>query len=211
VAPGSIATIFGSDLSTTQTTATGAPLPTLMAGTAVRVNGLAVPLVFASPKQINFQVPSITAGRASLQVWVGGLTAPTVAFNVAAAAPAIFVQQGTDHAVAQNEDASVNSAANPAFPGSVIVVYLTGQGPLDNPVPSGNAATNAPVSRALLTPTATIGLLNAQVDFVGLTPGFVGLAQANVRVPSLPRGEYPLVLTIGGASSNAALVSVGER
>jgi uncharacterized protein (TIGR03437 family) len=48
------------------------------------------------------------------------------------------------------------------------------------------------------------------VQYVGLAPGFVGLYQTNFTVPSLTAGSYPMVLTVGGVSSNAASVVVGE-
>ena len=56
--------------------------------------------------------------------------------------------------------------------------------------------------------SATIGSLPAIVTFSGLAPGFVGLGQANVQVPDLAPGDYPLVLTIGGIPSNAGIISV---
>ena len=46
------------------------------------------------------------------------------------------------------------------------------------------------------------------VAFGGLTPGYIGLMQVNAKVPSLPPGTYPLVVTIGGEGSNSALVTV---
>jgi len=42
-----------------------------------------------------------------------------------------------------------------------------------------------------------------------LTPGFVGLAQANLTIPAgLKAGTYPLVITVDGTSSNAAMITV---
>jgi uncharacterized protein (TIGR03437 family) len=46
------------------------------------------------------------------------------------------------------------------------------------------------------------------VQFLGLTPGTVGWAQANLVVPGLSPGAYPVVLTVGGAASNGATVYV---
>ena len=65
------------------------------------------------------------------------------------------------------------------------------------------------VVRPLADVTATIGGQPAEVEFAGLAPGFVGLLQVNLRVPLLPAGDFPLLITIGGAASNAALVTVG--
>ena len=88
------------------------------------------------------------------------------------------------------------------------MVYLTGQGPLDNSVPDGAAAPDAPLSNATGNPSATIGGVNAPVQFLGLTSGYAGLAQANIQVPNLATGDYPLVLTVGGYVSSSAVISV---
>ena len=57
---------------------------------------------------------------------------------------------------------------------------------------------------------ATLGGIDAQIQFLGLTPGFVGLAQANVLIPDAvsPGAEVPLVLRTGDQSSNATVVSI---
>jgi len=46
------------------------------------------------------------------------------------------------------------------------------------------------------------------VVFAGMTPGFVGLAQMNFQIPGLAAGDYPLVISVNGEKSNAAMVSV---
>jgi|CZKS01.1.fsa_nt_gi hypothetical protein len=54
----------------------------------------------------------------------------------------------------------------------------------------------------------TVGGQPAEVQYVGLAPGFVGLYQANFKLPTLTAGSHPMVLTIDGVSSNAASVVV---
>ena len=49
-----------------------------------------------------------------------------------------------------------------------------------------------------------IGGTNAEVSFSGLAPGFVGLLQANIRIPNVAAGDRRLVVTIGGAASPSA-------
>ena len=122
---------------------------------------------------------------------------------MAASAPYIF-QSADATSITQNQDYSINSAANPAAVGSVVTVYLTGIGPLDNPVPTGAAAPSSPLSQARLPVHVTIGGFDTTVGFLGLTPGFIGLAQANLYVPNLSTGKYPIVINIGGVNSNAA-------
>jgi uncharacterized protein (TIGR03437 family) len=210
VAPGSLASIFGTGLASSTAGATGFPLPTSLGGTSVEISGVLAPLLYVNSTQINFQVPSsLSAGQVSLVVHGPGGDSSAFTFTVIAEAPAIF-QYGTNHAVAQNGDAahSLNSDSSRAAAGSVITVYLTGQGPLDNPVADGVAAPSTPLSKATATATATIGVQNAPIQFLGLTPGFAGLAQANIQVPTLPTGDYPLVLTVGGIVSVSVVVSV---
>jgi uncharacterized protein (TIGR03437 family) len=59
--------------------------------------------------------------------------------------------------------------------------------------------------------TVTVGGQLADVQFVGLTPGSISLAQANVVVPNLPGGDYPIQIKVGGASSNAPLIGIASR
>ena len=209
VAPGALATIFGSNLANATQGANGFPLPQNMAGATVFVNRSPVPLLYVSNTQINFQMPSgVAAGTASLYVSRDGGTSATFQFTVTSSAPAMF-QDASNHAIAQNlVDFSLNSSSNPVASGSVLVVYLTGQGPVDNAVADGSAAPSSPVSTATATATAAIGGVDATVQFLGLTPGFTGLAQANILVPTLATGDYPLVLTVGGYLSASAIVSV---
>ena len=62
-------------------------------------------------------------------------------------------------------------------------------------------------------PTMTIGSVPATVSFSGLAPGFVGLYQVNVQVPeNAPAGDaVPVVLTIGGISSNTVTIAVQKE
>jgi len=208
LAPGSLFTIAGSRLA--GTTASGAFVQAL-GGASVSIGGIRAPLSYASPTQINGQIPyGLAPGNAALALHVDGVGDTTATVSITDVSPALF-QISPGRAVAQNQDYSINSPGTPARPGSYITVYLTGQGALDHPVPTGAAAPLEPLSRVLGVPGATIGGAPAQVVFCGLTPGFVGLAQANILVPPLPPGDYPLVLTIGRGSSPPVMICVGSQ
>lgn len=208
VAPGSLACIFGAGLASGMNSASGFPLRTTLGGTSVSVAGTLAPLLYVSPGQINFQVPSSAkSGAVGLVVNGPGGASASFSFTVTAEAPSIF-QYGTNHALAQNADFSLNSDSSPAAAGSFITIYLTGQGAVDHPVADGAATPLAPYSTATAAATATIGPVNASVEFLGLTPEFAGLAQANIQVPALPTGDYPVVITAGGFISASAIVSV---
>jgi uncharacterized protein (TIGR03437 family) len=208
-APGSLATIFGDNLSkNAPINASELPLPTTLGEVQVTVNGHGAPLIYVSATQINFQVPyEVTPGPSSVVVIASGVPSPTFLFTVVKAAPGIFVGSAS-HAAAQNQDLTSNDSGHPAASGSVVVVYLTGQGPVDNPVGTGAGPPSSPHSNATLPFSATIGGQNAPVQFLGLTPGFAGLAQANIQVPALSSGSYPVVITVGGVASNGPELSI---
>ena len=208
VTPGELASIFGANLADSTQQAPGLPLPHTLAGATAFINQASVPLLYVSETQINFQVPNgLAAGTANMYVTRDGGQSAIFQITVVSAGPGIF-QDTSNHAIAQNPDYSTNSSTNPVASGAVLVVYLTGQGPLDNAVPDGTATPNSPLSSATGTATATIGGTSATVQFLGLTPGFVGLAQANILIPPLATADYPLVITVGGYVSASAQVSV---
>jgi len=209
LSPGGLFSVFGRNLAGATQQAGGVPWPETMGGVQVTVNGRVAPLYFISPGQINGQVPyETTVGDAIVRVTVNGVASQEATVRITATAPGILMF-GAGRAVAQNPDASVNTAENPIAAGAVIVVYLSGQGLLDNPVATGAGATSSPLSRPMAEVSATIGGREASVLFLGMSPGFVGLAQANLVVPELPPGDYDVVITIGLAVSNAAKITVG--
>src|SRR5262249_6140665 len=55
-APGMILTLFGSNLANSTESASSVPLPKSMGGVAVTINGIAAPLYYISPTQLNVQI-----------------------------------------------------------------------------------------------------------------------------------------------------------
>ncbi|HTC34540.1 MAG TPA: IPT/TIG domain-containing protein [Bryobacteraceae bacterium] len=210
VSPGSLATIFGKNFTGTLLSAGASlPLPASLGGISVTVNGKTAPVLYVNTSQINFQIPWETStGTAAIVVSSGGIASPAVNVTVVAAAPGLFVQGS--HAIVQNfPDFSLNSSGNPAKVGSTIIAYFTGGGKVSPAVADGAAAGDNPVSTVVSSVTATIGGQSATVSSASLAPGFVGLWQANITVPTVATaGDYPLILSAEGQSSAAANVSV---
>ncbi len=211
LAPGGLATYYGTGLAASVQTANTSPLPTSMNGVTLYVNGVAAPLLYVSPSQINFQVPYETAaGTATIMVAnpVLGNKAPITA-KVSPVALGIFAGAGGYSAIL-NQDYSVNSAAMPAKPGTVISVYVNGIGNVTNPVADGYPASLTNLSYALFQSAgATIGGMPAQILFFGLAPGFIGLGQVDLIVPNLVAGDFQLVL-VAGADTELGVVAVGQ-
>jgi uncharacterized protein (TIGR03437 family) len=212
--PGGMVSLFGTRLASATATATSLPLSGLLAGAQVQVNGNPAPLFFASPGQINFQMPFEVQGQTSAQVRVSvlGINTPEVSVPLAAAAPGLFTtsQDGKGFVVAlHGADNTPISASNPARAGETIVVYATGLGAVTPAVASGAPAPSNPLATTQTPATATIGNDAARVVFSGLAPGFVGLYQINLEVPpGAPPADVPLVVSIGSARSNLVALSV---
>ncbi len=204
VVPGEIVSIFGSRLGPPEGVAftldpESRRLPETLAGVRVSFDGVAAPLFYVSEHQINLQAPFEIFGKTAtvLRVSVEGLDPAELVVEVAEAAPGLFTLDGT-RAAALNQDFTLNGPDNPAAVGSVLQLFLTGQGVLDTRVRTGELAPlTPPFPRPWLPVAVRIGDLEARVLFAGLAPGFVGLTQLNVEVP---RGVFP---------SDAARVAVG--
>lgn len=214
LAPGAIASLFGTSLATSTGAAAALPLPLELAGVRVTVDGLDAPLFFVSPTQINFQTPAeALVGSVGVVVKRGSSASPPAIVTVAANAPAIFTYErvaGTRDPIVLHANGELVTPANPARAGEILIVFGTGIGELQNAPPSGAAAPAQPLARARLNPTVTIGGVAAESLFAGLTPGFVGLGQFNIRLPDrLPSGSsLPLIIRIGTASSQTVNLAV---
>jgi uncharacterized protein (TIGR03437 family) len=84
VAAGSVVSLFGTNLALRAESASGsAAWPKVLGGTSVFVNGVAAPLGYVGPTQINAQVPFDTeAGPATVTVVVGNRVLPPVEMTV---------------------------------------------------------------------------------------------------------------------------------
>jgi uncharacterized protein (TIGR03437 family) len=132
-------------------------------------------------------------------------------FEVDPSAPGIFLEilGNTMRAAALNTDDSINGPSNPAPAGGYIQLFLTGVGPQNPPIPTGQLAPVTPLSFAQSAVSATIGSRVATVQFAGAGPLSV-IDQVNLQIPlDLSAGDYPVVITVGGVRTNSALITVG--
>jgi uncharacterized protein (TIGR03437 family) len=209
---GSIFSLYGVNLATGVGEPTKLPLPTTLRTTTVTVNGELAPLFYVDSGQINAQMPEdIAPGVATVIVKNGMATSNAAAVLVPATATPGIIVYGNNLAVVINPDGSTNSSSTPAKVGAVVVAYFLGGGPVmaSGPLTTGAAspAGQSPVTGPY---TITLGGVNAVVNYVGLTPGSVGLYQANFVVPQVTAGNHPLVLTIAGQASNSPVMSVSK-
>jgi uncharacterized protein (TIGR03437 family) len=89
-------------------------------------------------------------------------------------------------------------ATVPAHPGDVLLLFGTGFGPTNPASPIG---TTFGTANPTATVTATFGGVPATVQFAGLVAP--GEYQFNILVPNVPAGDNLVVLTVGGATTQA--------
>jgi uncharacterized protein (TIGR03437 family) len=143
VVAGSLAAVFGTNLSSGQASYTTAPLPTTLAGSSFQIAGHSglVPLVFASPTQVNLQIPWELAGsqQASVSATVGTNVSALQTMSLAAFAPAIFTvnQQGSGPGAILIANTALlagfsGSGSRAALKGEYISIFCTGLGAVSN-------------------------------------------------------------------------------
>jgi uncharacterized protein (TIGR03437 family) len=227
VSPGEMVTIFGAGIGpatpayATLDPATG-KLATTIGGVQVLFNGVAAPMIYAGINQISAVVPYEMAPVANPWVWIkfAGQTSNAFPLTTVATLPGLFTQNASGSgpgAILNQDGITVNTPGHPAAKGSVVTVYMTGEGQT-NPAGVTGAITTATLPPPQVTPTpaslpiaVTINGQPATYQYAGEAPGFVaGTMQLNVQIPSnAPSGALPIVVSIGGNSSqNGVTVSV---
>ncbi|MCX6598910.1 MAG: hypothetical protein NTV70_21365 [Acidobacteria bacterium] len=193
LSPGTIATLYGTNLAytTRQQTAddiTANTLPATLPGTGVRVfiSNQPAHVYYVSPTQINLVIPvNLPPGQGVLDLLLDGRRGPTIPVVLMAEAPEFFLGDG-------RFIAATNAANQPltpdrvAQPGDVVVLYATGLGRTTPSLLPGQLASQA-------TSIARLPELRLQIEgrlveaesilYAGLSPGFAGLYQINVRLP----------------------------
>jgi uncharacterized protein (TIGR03437 family) len=217
IAPGSIAASFGSYLLSSPAQPQATPLPTTLSGLFMQFGGATrAPLFYVSGSQVNFQVPWEVAGQsqAPLTVTVDGQTSAPQTANIAPFSPGIFAinGQGTGQGAILDASYHMVDASNAAIPGSTVLqIFCTGLGAVTNQPQTGfPAPASPPLAETRTTPAVTVGGVSANVLFSGLAPGFVGEYQVNALVPAtvLAGTAVPVVVSIGGATSNTVTIAV---
>ena len=219
VAPGIIIAVFGNSLAAKVSSAAVTPLPTVLDGTAVEVNGQAIPLFFVSPGQINAQMPFGVSGQVQVRVSTAAGVSAAAPVTVAASAPRLFTKtmDGRGEPIlCHSADWSLVSATSPVRPGEVLILFLTGLGAVTPAIPAGRAGgDNGPYGPLNQLPpgavTVAFGGRQMAILFAGLAPTFVGLYQVNIQAPAdMRRGTFELVASTKDGSSQAGVLAAAE-
>ena len=192
VAPGEIVSIFG----------------TVLDGGQVSFDGVAAPIFYSGPTQINAVVPyGIKNSQTQAAVQRSGVTYGSIALPVAPAVPGIFTATGSGQGqgAVLNQDGTLNSVSNPAPRGSIISFYAAGAGLMNPPETDGAVQ---PLMLPLPVPQLPVSVqirgADAKVTYAGAAPGLIsGALQVNAEVPATIDfgNSVPLMLFVGGQSS----------
>jgi uncharacterized protein (TIGR03437 family) len=216
VAPGSLITIFGSNLASTTASADSVPLSTALGGVSVTVNGVAAPIHDISHQaafdQLNVQLPAATlSGTAQMIVTNNHQSSASTPFQVGPFSPGIFTfPPGVGNAIAVNlADGTLAAPAgsipglttHPAKAGDVLIIYANGLGSVTPTIKDGFASTDT-VRNTDTKPVVLVGGIPVQVLFSGLST-FVGVNQINIQLPAgTPTGSaVPIQIQVGGLTS----------
>jgi len=221
VSPGEMVTLFGPGLGpataayATIDQATGR-LATTIGGVQVLFNGIPAPMIYAGSTQVSAVVPYEMATIANPSVWINfaGQTSNAYQLSVTAAAPGLFAQNtsGSGPGSILNQDNSLNGPGHAAAKGSIVQVYMTGEGQTNPPGVTGKITTaTLPPPQVTPAPVQPISVLiggqPANYAYAGEAPGFVaGLMQLNVQIPAnAPSGALPIQVSIGGNMSQGGI------
>jgi uncharacterized protein (TIGR03437 family) len=203
-APGMIMSVFGTGLAPAIQAAGSVPLPLTMQGVTATVNGVSAPLYFVSPGQINLQIPYETGASSAVVGIDNNGSVASFQFTTSPTAPGIFAAGGN------------LVPAYTATPGSVLVLFMTGEGDVNPELVTGTtpaastALSNLPQPRIPV--TVTVGGITASTLFVGIPSALVGVTQINFVVPSnVPLGTQPVVVTSNGAASAPVNITVSAH
>jgi len=225
LAPGSLVSIYGSGLAEGLAEAATIPLPGTLGNTSVTFNGIAAPLLFVSPGQINAQLPwnvlpaGSEGGSATVVVNRAGSVSPPRNFEVGRFLPGIFSLGSKQiQALAINGNGSLAAPegsipgfrTEPAKIGSTIVVLATGLGSVNPTLENGRNSLDG-LRRTTSTPTVLIGGAQARIVFAGMSPEFVGVNQINVEVPDIMPGNVPIQVQLGGVTTPSQLTIAVQR
>jgi uncharacterized protein (TIGR03437 family) len=215
VAPGSVISIYGSNLASAVATGPNSPLVQTLSGTVVQVASRLLPLFFVSPGQINAELPAdLTLGPQTLTVSAQGQPDVNASFTVVRDAPGLFQQlvNGQSFAVAVHENGSAVTAASPAGHSELLTVYGTGFGPTAPLRPVGFAVPQTPPYVLLDAAGVLVGGIAITAENAFAVPGSVAVDAVQFRlsdgtgVPTATNAS--LSVSINGQQSNTVLLAV---
>ncbi len=201
-APGMILSVYGTGMGALTQSAGAIPLPEFLGSFAAYINGVAAPIYYVSPTQVNIQIPYETQAGTATLLLSNPYEEVTYRFRVTDAGPGIFTFP----------DGAINPFRS-GRRGETITLFVTGEGKVTPTLRTGNTPSSHTALASLPRPqqsvSLTVGNVPATIQFIGIPSGLVGVTQVNFTIPdNAPVGNQPVVITIGGVPSTPATLNV---
>jgi len=218
IAQGGLAFAMGQNLAPEAGEILG-PLPSSFDGASVTItdsaaNIISAPLIFVSPSQVTFQVPStVAAGMAKVTVTAPGSTQTASNVVIAPVAPAVFTLNGNGLAAAYATRVAANctQTIEPGF-------ALNAQGSYSAAPISVGASTDKVYLTIYATGVQAAGAANVTVTVNGVNlpvmyagyGGYNGVDQINVQLPAslAGSGTVALQVTASGIAANTTQIAI---
>jgi uncharacterized protein (TIGR03437 family) len=215
LAPGKLTSLTGVGLTDLSFTA-DAPLPKTLNGVSVNIQGKPTAIQSITPTAISVLVPpDVTPSSNLLDLRPVDISlnspspfeGPHADMYIVQYAPEALLLPGTHNVLAAHQDwRALVFTADPAVPGEVIHAYAVGLGDTSPAVAYGQPA---PVSEPLARLTIPISCASSdntnsglEILYQGLAPGFAGIYQLDIRMPSIvPGNVFGLYCVWGGIGS----------
>ncbi len=193
----------------------GTTLPLTLSGTGVKVmvGKVMAPILYVSPGQINFVVPSnLLPGDSEVQVGLDSRFGRPVRVRIDDVAPALFPLD-PEFAVATHADGSVITREAPARGGEVIVLYATGLGQTSPRTSLGQIVQQPSFIARLWDFRVIVGnweIPREDIQYAGTTAGFAGLYQVNIKLPDFLDRDPEIRIGFGDILSPADVRLITE-
>jgi uncharacterized protein (TIGR03437 family) len=215
VAPGSLISIFGVSLAPDMVIGPQDVLAQVLDNVSVRVDGQFLPLLFASPGQINAQLVSgLTPGPHTLIVRWEGKAETSIEITVALNAPGLFSMNspGGPIGLFVRENGETITMANPATPGEVVRILGTGFGPYQRTPPDGFLVEES-AEYTLADPVSIFaGDKTVEPSSAGRSAMGVGIDAVRFTVPAMSSDTslVPIRIRVSDQESNTVLLPISE-
>ena len=224
LAADSLGSLFGANLAADTKAAESLPLPTTLAGSSVYIkdglgNEYLANMLYASPAQINFQMPAnFPTGAATIYVVTNGNIHSSGTINVINTSPGLFSVDATGTGFATAVIQRVKSNGEQVYEAIVKFDPATNRFvalPIDVSNPNEEVflalfGTGIRQRSSLANVSAKIGTINADVLYAGEQGFYAGVDQVNLKLPrSLSgSGEVKLNVSVDGVNANAVTITL---
>jgi uncharacterized protein (TIGR03437 family) len=187
-------------------------LPDQLSGVEVKFDGVAAPILATSPGQVTVATPAEFTGQVrapqltEVQVFYGGAASNRVWMPISKSLPGLLMtDSASGDGTIRNQDGTLNSAANPAAPGSTITLFVTGVGMTNPEAAPGSIATSTGISP--VTPLySTWSTYQTPLSITSI-PGFISavfeipvVVPLSFNPPGTTRAEFQLIYELPAGS-----------